>query len=162
VSRPRPIGLWAHDAHGAAALSACRTTHCPGAGWGVSPGLRDLVTAGQAYRAGHATEHRAGRVEAEPSTSRGRALEAHVTSRAQGLHAARGGHTGLVTSRADRATGARHRVRGGLPRRRYGEERDRERWEERAHHGAAGDGLGERRRSGEGETSAVERRWGMT
>jgi hypothetical protein len=117
---------------------------------------------GQAYLANRAVGPRAGHVEAEPSASRGRALEAHVTSRAKGLHAAHGGHAGLATSRADRATMARHRVQGHRPRGGYGEERDRERWEERAHHGAVGNGLGERQRSGEGETSAVERRWGTT
>jgi hypothetical protein len=117
---------------------------------------------GQAYRAGRAAGHHAGRIEAEPSTSRGRALEAHVTSRAQGLHVARVRHAGLATSRADRATRAHHHVRGRRPRGGYGEERDRERWEERAHHGAASDGLGERQRSGEGETSTVESRRGTT
>jgi hypothetical protein len=64
-----------------------------------------------------------------------------VVSRAHGLHAARAGHAGLATSRADRATGARHRVRGRRPRGGCGEERDRKRWEERAHHGATGVGL---------------------
>jgi hypothetical protein len=99
--------------------------HHAGAGWGVTPGLHELVTAGQACRADRAAGTalvaapcwaRRGRA----SVSRGRALEAHVASRAQRLHA------GLATSRADRATGARHRVRGHRSRGGYGKERDRD------------------------------------
>jgi hypothetical protein len=88
----------------------------------------------------------------------------------------------LLVAQAE-PTGVHHRVRGHRPRRTslggessprtlgYGwSDHDqtaarriweRERWEGRAHHEAADDGLGERRRFGGGETSAAER-WGMT